>query len=534
MNRNLKALTAVILLFSFSHTPTTPSLAASATYYVSPVGVSSGACPVSTPCQLEYAISLANATSDLDTIYLKSGTYTKATDTPQEFLLITNSLHLVGRCNDNFTTCSQENPETILDGQGKRRIMKLDMVDVSDGAVTLENIKFQWGNGNSQVDFECQLGEEGCGGAIFVKVGQPDISLFIDQCYFYGNTARQPEINNPAEMGSGGAIYFNNVGNLEISNSTFYGNKAIATGSGYGGAIFVQGSYASIEQTTFHQNNCNWDSSTGVGCGIYSFQNFVTYLKNNTFTGNSINASDVSQKSGSAVSSYLDQSILAFGNLFHSNFGDSTFYLSPASDGHGIQIGLNRFWGNHTTSMVQVFSISGSKQQIYFLSNFMGTDDRYDIDGKFYGGILFQNFNTSNYLSINFWNNSLGYLDQGFSFSGLLNVDMTNNILAHAQDATFASDWLKISLTGQNNLVYDIDDLNNFPTINRLQMDPLFVNGAQGDFHLIDCSPAIEAGVSGLAAPIFTDIDGDPRAVGLPDIGADEYAIGIYLPVIVR
>ena len=123
MKRNLHAFAALILLFSFANIPATPSMAASATYYVSPDGVSSGACPITAPCQLEYAISLANATAELDTVYLKSGTYTKSVETPQEFLLITNSLRMVGGCNNSYTSCAPDNPDTILSGEGERRIL---------------------------------------------------------------------------------------------------------------------------------------------------------------------------------------------------------------------------------------------------------------------------------------------------------------------------------------------------------------------------------------------------------------------------
>ncbi|MFO7624996.1 MAG: hypothetical protein R6V73_11640 [Anaerolineales bacterium] len=532
MKRNLHAFAAVILLVSFAYTPTIPSLAASATYYVSPDGVSNGACPTTAPCQLEYAVSLANATPELDTIYLSSGSYTKATDTTDAFLSITNSIKMVGGCVCGYTSCTPNNPDTILSGGGERRILKLDFQETG-GEVILENLTLQWGNGNRQIDMEC-MSSEGCGGAIFVEGVEPGISLVIDQCYFWGNTARQNDDTVDDEHGAGGAIYFNNNGNLEIKNSTFYGNKAIGYGFGYGGAIFQKGAYSSIEQSTFHQNNCNWDATYGLGCSIWSFENDVAFFGDNTFTGNSINASDPLTKDGSAIYSASDQSLLTFRNVFASNHGRSTFYLGPAIAGHGIQIGLNRFWGNHTASIVQVFSTSGSTQQIHFLSNFMGTDDRYDIDGIFNTGIVADNYSASDYLFINIWNNSLGYLDRGFSFSGLENIDITNNILSHAQDATYSPDWLNISLTGSNNLFYDVDDMTNIPTVNVMVVDPLFVNGAQGDFHLTSCSPAIGAGASGLAAPIFTDIDGDPRIVGLPDIGADEYTLRTYLPITLK
>ena len=533
MKRNQHALAALILLFSFAYTPTIPSLAASATYYVSTDGISSGTCPILAPCQLEYAISLANATSDLDTIYLKFGTYTKSVETPQEFLLITNSLHLVGGCNDTYTSCTPDNPDTILSGEGERRILKLDFL-ATGGEVTLENLNLQWGNGNRQFDWECLNNHEGCGGAIIVAGFEPGISLVVDQCYFWGNTARQNDSILDDEHGDGGAIYFYNNGNLEIRNSTFYGNKAIGYGIGNGGAIFQMGAYSSIEQSTFHQNNCSWDASNGFGCAIFSNENDVAFLGTNTFTRNSSDAATPWDKIGSAVFSDLDTTLLAYGNHFETNYGDSVFFLRPATSGHGMQIGRNRFWNNYTVYMIHIQSSTGSSQQIHILSNFLGTDDRYDIDGLYNAGILAHNSSDLSSMSIKIWNNSLGYLDQVFFFNGFLNIDITNNILARASDAFLSTDWEDVTLTGQNNLVFDVDDFTSIPMINLYTVDPLFVNGTQGDFHLTSCSPAIEAGASGLAAPIFTDIDGDPRIVGLPDIGADEYTLRTYLPITLK
>ena len=83
--------------------------------------------------------------------------------------------------------------------------------------MTLENLNLQWGNGNHQIDTEC-MSYEGCGGAIFVDGVEPGISLVVDQCYFWGNTARQNDGSQDDEHGAGGAIFFNNNGNLEIKN----------------------------------------------------------------------------------------------------------------------------------------------------------------------------------------------------------------------------------------------------------------------------------------------------------------------------
>jgi hypothetical protein len=60
--------------------------------------------------------------------------------------------------------------------------------------------------------------------------------------------------------------------------------------------------------------------------------------------------------------------------------------------------------------------------------------------------------------------------------------------------------------------------------------DPRFVAPEQEDYHLRNDSHALDR-----ASPssVMRDIDGQPR-LGQPDIGADEYAASVHLPLIAR
>jgi hypothetical protein len=88
----------------------------------------------------------------------------------------------------------------------------------------------------------------------------------------------------------------------------------------------------------------------------------------------------------------------------------------------------------------------------------------------------------------------------------------------------------------------DVNGINHvkgtFNQGNNLNADPLFVNPADGDFHLQSNSPLIDAGTALVpkppGLPAF-DVEGDPRSVDsdqdgmdAPDIGADEFIPDIY------
>jgi hypothetical protein len=66
-----------------------------------------------------------------------------------------------------------------------------------------------------------------------------------------------------------------------------------------------------------------------------------------------------------------------------------------------------------------------------------------------------------------------------------------------------------------------------------IDADPCFVNPAGDDYHLLAGSPCIDAGDPAYSpTPGDTDIDGEPRAMGLRvDMGADEFAAAL-IPVI--
>jgi PKD repeat protein len=71
-----------------------------------------------------------------------------------------------------------------------------------------------------------------------------------------------------------------------------------------------------------------------------------------------------------------------------------------------------------------------------------------------------------------------------------------------------------------------------YPGIGNIDADPQFLDAASGDYHLLDCSPAIGSGTPD-GAPL-TDTEGNPRPDppgSNPDMGAYESALGSPRPV---
>ncbi|NKQ35906.1 MAG: DUF5123 domain-containing protein, partial [Chloroflexi bacterium] len=65
--------------------------------------------------------------------------------------------------------------------------------------------------------------------------------------------------------------------------------------------------------------------------------------------------------------------------------------------------------------------------------------------------------------------------------------------------------------------------------------NPLFVDAANGDYHILPGSAAQDAGNGEAGYTYSPDVDGDTRPQGAEyDIGADELVYALYLPLIVK
>lgn len=104
---------------------------------------------------------------------------------------------------------------------------------------------------------------------------------------------------------------------------------------------------------------------------------------------------------------------------------------------------------------------------------------------------------------------------------------LTNSVVAFNQNGIYSA-WSSTPVLRNCNVfgsvgsdIYGIADPTG--TDGNISADPLFVDRANGDYHLKPISPCVNAGSNGAPGLPSTDIDGEARVLyGVVDIGADE------------
>jgi len=106
-------------------------------------------------------------------------------------------------------------------------------------------------------------------------------------------------------------------------------------------------------------------------------------------------------------------------------------------------------------------------------------------------------------------------------------IDLANNIIvSHTIGITNTAG---ASLTVSRTLLWG-NGSDPISGVGVITAAPLFVAPGSQDYHILENSPAVDAGVE---VGVDRDVDGDPR-LSPPDVGADEIVEKIYLPLVVR
>jgi hypothetical protein len=273
----------------------------------------------------------------------------------------------------------------------------------------------------------------------------------------------------------------------------------------YGGGMY-NGYYAwpAVSECSFLRNSA--DNGGGMYNGAYSYPR----IANSIFSGNS--ALD-----GAAMSNYNSLVMIS----------STTFTDNMAERGGGIYNYYNAslslvnctFSGNSASlyggGMYSYYSTSGLKN-ILFLENTASK-----------GGGVYNESSSPTLANCTFAGNSAsddgGGMYNTSSSTKLVNSimwsDMPNEIYDYGGSPVFTYSDIQGGYTGTGNI----------------NSDPLIVDLANGDFHLTQNSPAIDAGIYDPMMVPQTDFDGDPRildgngdGIAIVDMGVDE---AVYVPL---
>lgn len=462
--------------------------AASTDLFVSPTG-SGSACTQVSPCALQTGL---NQAAKYDAIYLAGGTYTGS---GAAVITVTESITLYGGWDGSNTTPVTRDPDvyvTTINGEGVRRGVYISgtIYPALDGLVITNGNAYDLG-GYSSYD---------AGGGIYVNQAQ----AVIRNCIIISNTVTD---------GIGGGVF------LYTSNTRLENNRIISNTANWGGGVRVIWGSPLIRSNHFQANEAYY------GGGIYLMWS-ISNVENNAFQANIASQ-------GGAIYLSGDKSTIA-GNQIEGNQGNYGAGIR-VNGGTPVTITRNTILNNHAGIQGGGIFISYNNTKLY--NNLIAYNETVENGA----GIYIKG------ASPQLWHNTLAQNTGGDGsgifvtndVSTLSTAALTNTILVHQTVGITVTAGntatLKATLWGSG-LWANGTDWGGAGSIStgmiNIWGNPAFVDPANNDFHLTAISAAKDAGVD---AGVKTDIDFDPRPCGsAPDIGADEIASRIYLPLVME
>jgi parallel beta-helix repeat protein len=471
------------------------------------------ACTQDTPCTLQTA--LAQATGG-DTIYVAQGTYT---GTGAAVITVTESITLAGGWDGAPTGDVVRDPDaypTTLDGEWQRRVVYIGgtITPTIDGLiVTRGNATGLGGAPYDQDD----------GGGIYSEGASPIVVNNV--------ITNNLGSSSTDTYGEGGGIYLVNASaTAVISGNTIISNTASTGYTGYGGGIGLYESDATVEGNQVLSNTGS-TADWGIGGGIWISRHHPRVVSNTIQWNKASAANEPSGRGGGLYLSYT--SSLVESNLIADNQTD------PFKIGHGG--GVYDLYGSPTLNGNRILSntaMLGGGIYVFRSATFTLTNNviaRNTAQGLYFYG------STSNPVTGMLANNTIAHsLNEGVFLQDHVALALTNNIIA----GNVKGIWTTAATTATvdhtlffDNTSGDIEGPGSISSTDEITgSDPLFVDPAGWDYHILPGSPAIDAGAT--VPWLTTDIDGDARAWpagGAYDVGADEARwLPVYLPLVLR
>ena len=509
---SLSALMALCLILAQAHGPVRSG---SNTLYVAP----SGECGTASPCYPTIQSAVDEARGG-DTIKVAQGVYTS---TGFQVVFINRAITLTGGYSaTDWTNSYPITQAAIIDAEAiaHRRGVYIDGPNI--GTITLERLTIRRGN---------SLEPQADGAGVYISSG----TVTLRENHILSNTARSrgggvyiangtvvlsenvvransAEWGGGAEVANGIVTFTGNIfqdnsrngvrvpvrGNVFLVGNTFLGNTAIAGG----GARLENWDKTVVVSNTFKSN-----SATNVGGGLY------VRGRNVRLSGNTV-ISNVAGRDGGGM--YLGCcTITVAGNLVRANSAgltsDDSHYGGGAFVGEGASVTMARNTILHNESNYAGGGIAIVKTGSDDV-NVVAANDVVAANSAPWGGLFISGGALTAYQWTLADNGDYALAVDGGS-AILTNSIVASHMLAGLSGFKATADY---SLFFNNGTSCS----SGAYCTNSLTGDPMFINRVAGDYHIGIESAAVDQGVN---TEVATDIDGDPRPMGLAyDIGADE------------
>jgi len=399
------------------------------------------------------------------------------------------------------------------------------------------------------------------GGGIYYS-GNPTVSAVIRDNTIHYNLASPLA----PQHGEGGGMYLSGLVTPSlVSENTINDNIAGHNDDGNGGGIYVDDSEATIAGNHLFDNSATWAGDHGEGGGVY-VNGGAVLLQSNVITGNfgagfsGFPSTADGYGGGMAISGSLS---LIQNNWIVGN-GGTNGVSGAGGAGGGVYgyLGNLRITGNTIADNYTTQGNAGFGGGVYLDQVTSWLDSNTILDNKAIAGLFGRGggIRLNNCSAFTLTNNIIARNKASELGSGVA-IAYSNGQLAHntiAENLFGDGIGVRVDSAGYDVVLYNniivshtvgISNTNPASTVEAKYT--LFEgNGTNygtgvnstyeipgpalllANYHLSPGSAAIDAGVD---AGVTTDIDGDPRPIGLGfDIGADEVCRKIFLPLVLR